>query len=161
MDESGLDENLKPFTDKTWSTVVNAASVRSTLQSDKYAEVTKQILLAKDTDRGCGYHTVCYRLYTAVKRPKTTPKKRKKACVNTRFHSVLPKSNKTGMLKDSCIFCRKARKVIKGINDPKRICQRGDGTEAIYLRAEYSKNDRIKSLVRSGVKLIEKRSRVS
>ena len=156
MDESGLEENLKPFTDKTWSSVINAASVHSTLKSDKYAEVTQEILLAKDTDRGCGYHTVCYRLYTAVKRPKTTSKKSKKACVNTRFHSVLPKSDKKGLLKGSCIFCGKARKVIKGKNEKRRRVQTGDGSDAINLRAEYSKNDRIKILVRSGVKLIEK-----
>ena len=41
-------ENLKLFTDKTWSSIVNAASVRSTLKYDKYSEVTKEIFLAKD-----------------------------------------------------------------------------------------------------------------
>ena len=117
--------------------------MRSTLKSDKCAEATTEILLAKDSDRGRGCHTVCYRLYTVVKRPKTASKKSKKACANTRFHSVFPKSDKNGLLKGSCIFCGKARKDIKG-------------NDALILRAEYSKNGRIESLVRSGVKIIEK-----
>ena len=63
MEESGSGENLKLFTDKTWASAVKAASVRSTLKSDKYSEVTKEIFLAKDSGRGRDYHTVCYRLY--------------------------------------------------------------------------------------------------
>ena len=72
LEESWLGENLKRSTVKTWTSVVNGASVRSTLKSEKCAKVTTQILLAKDIDRGRGCHTVCYRLYTIVKRPKNS-----------------------------------------------------------------------------------------
>ena len=97
--------------------------MRSTQKSDKCAEVTTEILLAKDSDRGRGCHTVCYRLYTVVKRPKTASKKSKKAFANTRFHSVFPKSDKKGLLKGSCKFCGKPRKDIKGNDEKKKVLQ--------------------------------------
>ena len=137
MEESGSGENLKLFTDKTWASAVKAASVRSTLKSDKYAEVTTDILLAKDTYRGRGYHTICNRYYTAVKHPKTTPDKGKKACVNTRCHSVLPKSDKKGMLKGFCIFCGKARYFLKGTDELRSSVETDDGIIWLYSTVSH------------------------
>ena len=87
---------LIEFTDKRWSALICIASLRKKLKSDKHFEATKKILTNKEGCKGYRYHSLCHKNYTAVKRPKSSPKKSKKPCVSTRGQNVLPKSDKGG-----------------------------------------------------------------
>lgn len=103
------------------------------------------------------YHSVCYKNYTAVKRPSTDsqsdppPKK-----AETRNRSSMPSTDAKGLLKGSCIFCSVHRKTLKGKVESLSNCLTTEGCDAITAAAPKSKNDRVKALVASGVDLIAK-----
>ena len=88
-------------------------------------EVTQKVSMSSDNESLIlSYHPSCYKQYTAVKCPKEAlptddELATKKAYIETRRSGVLPKSDHQGLLKGSCIFCRKKRNgraQTKGIN---------------------------------------------
>lgn len=156
--KAGADGNkLKPVSDKTWATLGNAAVLRKNLTSDKFLDATRRISVCT-SQVDLRYHPVCYRHYTAVKRPAASqsPVPQKKVKVETRQSSSLPKSDQQGLLKGTCIFCGKSRKKFKGKEEPRVAVATVSGCQSLSKRAELSSNDRIKSLIRSGVDLIAK-----
>ena len=107
------------------------------------------------------YHPSCYKKYTAVKRPKETlptddEPATKKAYIETRSSGVLPKSDQQVLLKGNCIFCGKSRKRKNEKEDPRLKVSTVAGCESLCQRAINSKNEGIKSLIRSDVDLIVK-----
>ena len=60
------------------------------------------------------------------------------------------------MLKGKCIFCGKGRKKKNGKDELTLKVATIAGCQSLHQRAEFSKNERIKSLVRSGADLIAK-----
>lgn len=161
-----IDNEKKPktFNDQTWATVKNAAASRKRMKSDKYREATSRIA-GGVTGQDRGYHSSCYRVYTAVKRTRTETEEteqqthesvNKKSRTETRRVSLLPKSDEQGLLKGKCIFCGKARKKKKNSEEPRLRISTLDGCQTLADRAKFSRNERIKSLVRTGVDLIAK-----
>lgn len=59
-------------------------------------------------------------------------------------------------MKGSCIFCGKSRKKRNGKEEPRLKVSTVAGCESLCQRVNNSKNERIKSLIRSGVDLIAK-----
>ena len=107
------------------------------------------------------YHPSCHKKYTAVKRSKsastandndvidTPPAKQLK--IQTRNSSVLPKDDE---IKGACFFCGMSRKKMKGKEEARQSVRTMGGCESLRQRAELSTNERVKSLMRSGVDLI-------
>ena len=91
--------------------------MRNNFSTDKYVEVTQKVLMSSDNESLIlSYHPSCYKKYTAVKRPKGAlptddEPATKKAYIETRRSGVIPKSDQRGLLKGSCIFCGKSRKL--------------------------------------------------
>ena len=135
--------------------------MRKRLKNDKYRDVTRNILSTSETNLNILYHPSCHRKYTAVKRScesvspsdENTPKR---LCIETRRCSALPKSDKQGMLKGSCIFCGKSRKKKNRKEEPRCSVAVLSSCDLLKERAINSKNERLKSLMRSGVDLIAK-----
>ena len=154
--------HLRKFSDSTWTTIKHVAALRKNLKSDKYLEVTQTILASSDRESlSIGYHASCHKSYTAVKRAKEdlAPDDEfatKIRCTETRRSSAFPKSDGQGILKGTCIFCSKSRKKKNGKDEPRLKVATIAGCESLYHRAKFSKNEHIKSLVRSGVDLIAK-----
>ena len=118
-------------------------------------------MLSSHHESSLSHHHSCHKNYTAVKRPKEPlppddEPTSKKDCIETRRCSVLPKSDKQGLLKGTCIFCGQSRKKRNGKEEPRMKVATADGCETLSRRVKYSKNERIKSLIRSGVDLIAK-----
>ena len=135
--------------------------MRKKLKADKYFAVTQKVFEASELDPNVSYHPSCHRCYTAVKRPKEPlpPNDEppiKSACVETRRCSVLPKTDQQGLLKGVCIFCGKNRKKRNGKEEPRLKVATLSGCETLRQRAKSTKNERIQSLIRSGVDLIAK-----
>lgn len=150
------DSKLKNL-QKMLSTVKNVAVLRSKLTNDKYERVTLKILNT-DTE-GDLYHPVCYRQYTAVKRPKEDRDRKpeeKKPRSETRSHSSLPQTDKQGILKGKCVFCGKARKKKKGKEESLFAIATKEGCDTLVQRAPLSQNSHFKSLILGGVDLIAK-----
>ena len=155
---------MRKFSNTTWTTIKHAADMRKKFKTDKYVEVTQKILVSSEQETPTlNYHPSCYKCYTAVKRRRETLPSddepavaTKKACIETRRCSVLPKSNQQGLLKGSCIFCGKSRKKRNGKEEPRLKVSTVVGCESLCQRVNKSKNERIKSLIRSGVDLIAK-----
>jgi len=119
------------------------------------------MILASNDESSLRYHPSCQKSYTAVKHPKQAPPANdepaaKKACIETRRCSVLPKSDQQGMLKGTCIFCGKSRKKKNGKEESRVKIATLSGCQSLCERAKSSNNERIKSLIRSGVDLIAK-----
>ena len=153
------DNKLKTLNETTWVAVKKAASLRTSLQSDKYAGVTQILLQCASLDSVMRYHPSCHKCYTAAKRSKSSPPTeapQKKINIETRQSSSLPKSDQQGLLKGTYIFCGKSRKKTHGKEEPRLKIATLSGCQNLCQRAQHSKNDRIKSLVRSGVDLIAK-----
>ncbi len=107
------------------------------------------------------YHPSCHKQYTAVKRPSDVPSESpaaKTSRIETRRYSVIPKSDQQGLLKGKCIFCGMSRKKRSGKEEPRTLISTIEGCNTLAERADSPKckNERIKSLVRSGVDLIAK-----
>ena len=153
---------LRKFSDCTWTKIKHAAALRNNFSTDKYVEVTQKVLMSSDNESLIlSYHLSCYKKYTAVKRPKEAlptddEPTTKKAYIETRRSGLLPKSDQQGLLKRSCIFCGKSRKKRNGKEEPRPKVSTVAGCESLGQRAINSKNERIKSLIRSGVDLIAK-----
>lgn len=131
------------------------------MKSDKYFEVTQKILVNNDYKSDLVHHPHCHKYYTAVKRSKEPLDPddgpiAKNACIETRRCSVMLKSDQQGLLKGTCIFCGKSRKKRKGKEEPRLKVATVDGCQSLYQRVKSSKNERIKSLLRSGIDLIAK-----
>ncbi len=62
------------------------------------------------------------------------------------------------MLKGACIFCGKSRKKRNGKEELMLKVATIAGCQSLHERAKFSKNERNKSLVRSGVDLIAKKA---
>ena len=151
------DNPLKKFVDKSWCTFKTSASCRLLLKSDRYRDVTTEVNLMREMGNKL-YHSKCYKNFTAVKRsPSVSPNDeppQKKA--ETRRSSSMPESDSRGLLKGSCIFCTVVRKTINRKVERLSDCLTKDGCDAIVAAAPRSSNERIKSLVLSGVDLIAK-----
>ncbi|CAB4021739.1 Hypothetical predicted protein, partial [Paramuricea clavata] len=158
-DEKG---HLRKFSDSTWTTIKHVAALCKNLKSDKYLGVTQTILSSTDRESlSIGYHASCHKSYTAVKRAKEDlapddESATKIRCTETRRSSAFPKSDRQGILKGTCIFCSKSRRKKNGKDEPRLKVATIAGCESLYHRAKFSKNEHIKSLVRSGVDLIAK-----
>jgi len=119
-------------------------------------------LVSSDHESTVSYHPFCHKHYTAVKRPKEPlppddEPTAKKASIQTRRCSVLPKSDQQGLLKGTCIFCGKSHKKKNGKEEPRLKIATVAGCESLCHQVKSSKNERInKSLIRSGVDLIAK-----
>ena len=59
-------------------------------------------------------------------------------------------------MKGHCIFCGKSRKKKSGKEEPRLKVATLAGCESLCQRVKYSENERIKSLIRSGIDLIAK-----
>ncbi|KAK3889390.1 hypothetical protein Pcinc_006603 [Petrolisthes cinctipes] len=122
--KSDEDSRLKVFNEKTWTSVKRAATMRKTLKTDKYADITNTML--QDSHESTHhYHPLCYKKYTVVKRSKsasasndidTPPTKQPK--IQTRNSSVLPKDDE---IKGECFFCGINRKKRKGKEEARRM----------------------------------------
>ena len=142
--QKSTDENgkLRSFNDRILATVKNVANMRKKLKTDKYCAVTKKILSSVNPAPACCYHSACHRNYTAVKHPKKSQllddeTASKKPRIGTRCCSALPKSDKQGMLKGTCIFCRKSRKKRNGKEEPRMMIAVPDSCSILAQRAQY------------------------
>ena len=156
---------LKKFNESYWNTAVRVANLRKNLTSDKYRIITQKFLNNSDYEipAGVGYHSSCYRSFTAVKRPRETSPacseqhhESKISRIITRQCDVLPQYNEEGLLKGTCMFCGKARKKKSGKEEPRQKILTFAGCNMLYERAQLSQNERVKSLLTSGVDLIAK-----
>jgi hypothetical protein len=156
------DTKLKTFNETTWATAQNAAKIRKDLASDKYGNATQRILTAQNTtDSPLGYHSSCQKRFTAVKRRKSDElspgvSAEKKTKLDTRQTSSMPKSDGRGLLKSECMFCGKARRKRRGVEEPLLKVATTFGTESLRKRAQHTKNERIRSLLRTEVDLVAK-----
>lgn len=168
------DSKLKTYSETVWATMKKCASQRQALHADKYADVTRRVMSVTAPDT-LQYHPACRKTYTAVKRPRpgdtstecpgtsaspsndaTPPMKKRR--METRSDSSIPKYDEKGMLAGSCLFCGKRRKKKRGKEETLLNIATLNMANSIADRANRSKNDRIKALVRSGVPLIAKES---
>ncbi|XP_030837116.1 uncharacterized protein LOC105437992 [Strongylocentrotus purpuratus] len=147
---------------KTWVTMKRAASQRKLLKSNTYFEATQKIMESTEImDYNCFYHSCCHRKFTAVKRSRDSQQAdeeqpAKRQCIQTRRCSVILKSDQEGLLKGTCIFCGKGRKKKHQREEPRLKIATVGGCETISQRVRYSNNERIRSLIWSGVDLIAK-----
>ena len=137
---------IRMFSNTTWTTIKHVADMRKKFKTDKYVEVTQKILVSSEQETPTlNYHPSCYKCYTAMKRQRETLPSddepavaTKKACIETRRCSVLPKSNQQGLLKGSCIFCGKSRKKRNGKEEPRLKVSTVVGCESLCQRVNKS-----------------------
>lgn len=146
---------MKTFVDKTWGTFKTAAQRQLLLKSDYYKEITTEVNL-KQVMGNTGYHSACYRKYTAVKRPTDLQTLQPSKKPETRVRSSMPPSDRKGILRGSCIFCPVQQKTVNRKVEPLSDCRTKDGCDAIVEAAPRSSNERLKALLTGGVDLIAK-----
>ena len=116
---------------------------------------------SNDQSTSLYHHPSCHKNYTAVKRPKLlTPideePPAKKVSIETRRSSLLPPCDHQGLLRGTCIFCGNSRKKKNGREEQRVKILTVSGCETLVQRAKLSNNERIRSLIRTGVDLIAK-----
>ena len=127
------------------------------MKTDTYKVLTQKAYV--ETLSLAGYHSSCYRSYTATKRiqnPLPADEEEPVSKKVTRSVSELPKSDQQGLLKGACIFCGLSRKKLKGREEQLYKISTLEGSRSLKTQAPFSGNERIKSLMRSGVDLIAK-----
>ena len=151
--EPGTD--LKPAS-VVWTSLKRAAELRLEHSRDKFGSVLVEINSL--TEPGYSkYHSKCHKTFTAVKRrASASPSEPPAKVLETRTTSSLPKTYDRGLLKGSCIFCGKKRKIVNGTEEKLSNCETQNGCEAIFSNARNSNIERISSLARSNVDLIAK-----
>ena len=151
------DTRLKKISDKSSNSMRNEAELRGQM-TDRFQDVTAAINQNKLTNPIPWYHPSCYPSYTAVKRPKSTPSKSplKKSRKETRQSSEVPKSDQLGLLKGTCIFCRRRRKKFRCKKETFLKISTVAGCESLRERSLRSGNEGLETLMRCGVDLIAK-----
>ncbi len=115
-----------PFKDSSWQCVIQAAEYRKKSRSSKYVKVVDA--LGTTYGEGSGYHSVCYKNFTAI------PKERKSDA-----QSALRKSRNTdttdraGIFPEHCIFCKnKVKNVKRKVGQVHEKCVRCEQFSAQY-----------------------------
>ena len=150
------EDNLKVLSEEVWKTIKNKAALRQNMVKDKYYEATNWISKKDTLDSNLHYHPLCRNTYTAVKRKTSKSQTVKEIYIETRSDSNIPKYDKQGLLKGTCVFCGKVRKKICGKEEPRVKIATWSGCHTLSQRANFSTNEHIKSLVWNNVDLIAK-----
>ena len=104
------EENLKVLSEEVWKTIKSKAALRQNMVKDKYYEATNWISQKDTLDSNLHYHPLCRNTYTAVKRKTSKSQTVKEIYIESRSDSNIPKCDKQGLIKETCVFCGKVRK---------------------------------------------------
>ena len=145
------------FNDTTWTAVQKAASIRKTKQyfhSSKFHAVIKA--LPSSPSEADGYHSVCYKNFTAVSC--TTEPKKNTAAKQLRSTSTChATATSQGLFPAACIFCNKSRKRKKNnVDEELGSCETKDGERRIRQAIEMLNDKELLPKI-SGVDLIAKK----
>ena len=147
----GSKGDLKVVKPQTFSSLKEAASIRRQYTSDKFITATRYIVNATDKSEMC-YHSNCLKQFTAVKRKLEI----QSSTTITRSQSDLPQTTERGILDDTCLFCGKKKRKWKGKEETLSACMTLDGSRAIIEIAKARNDERILSLLSTGIDLIAK-----
>ena len=154
---SSQHQQVKVFRSQTIASFLIDAASRRSMKTDKYKVITQKANL--ETLSLAGYHSSCYRIYTATKciqNPSPADEEEPVSKKVTRSVSKLPRSDQQGLLKGACIFYGLSRKKLKGREEQLYKISTLEGSRSLKNQVPFSGNERIKSLMRSGVDLIAK-----
>ena len=113
-------EEVKSFDNETWKRTKTACTTRLHKYSSKskYYQICLQL---KDSYADAdGYHSTCYKNFTAVSGESETSSNNVTVCPQSTFHGVLrsnvhhPSTSSTGVFQRSCLFCGHVQKGAKG-----------------------------------------------
>lgn len=149
------------YSEDKWKRLKNVAALRVNRTSDQYSEATRRIISSTGINySNFAHHTNCHRKYTAVKRPtsdkESSVQVSKKPKIETRKASCMPKSDKHGLLKGVCLFCGKKRRKKRGNEERLSSADTSGGFDRLEQRAKHTTNERVKSLMQSGIDIISK-----
>ena len=124
-------EDIKPFDTHTWQKVVEAKMSRLfKFSSSKYLSICDQ--LPDSYDDSIGYHTACYKNFTAVTKSDTVSEEGSRRDSILRSDSILGKtSTSSGILPKKCIFCNLSRKKVKGKEEKLGNCETREAEKCI------------------------------
>lgn len=150
------------FTDASWNAVQKAASSRKQkrhFHSSKFYGVIQT--LPDKPSSADGYHSICYKNFTAVTSEHVTPKgieKEEPTKKHLRAASEPPPVNAStaGIFPRQCLFCNQVRKRKKGGGEEELgACETKDAAGNIQEAARVLKDDKILAKI-SGVDMIAK-----
>jgi len=132
-------EDVQSFDKVQWVKVQAAATrLRKLLKLSKYSGICET--LPETPSASDGYHNTCYYRFTAIASgtevPATTGKDRK----FLRSQSTQLEVSSSGVLPKVCIFCNKARKKVRGKEQPLTSCEY-DSAEKNTKEAAHVLND--------------------
>lgn len=134
-----MSDQVLPFDSTTWQKVQSIAECRlEEVHQSKYADICRQLLKTPETaSNRVGYHRVCFRNFTALKSGKATETE---SSTHTETQKPLLRSDTgshvssstTGVLKKTCIFCKKENKFVRGRPTEKLgICETNDAGQKL------------------------------
>lgn len=104
---------VKHFTEETWKNFQTAAKERlskSNASISKYYPVC--CILPKEIREDVGYHSLCYKNFTAVKKSEFPTIHGTKRLLRSDVQH--PSTSRSGVFAKECIFCERVRKKVKG-----------------------------------------------
>ena len=97
-------EAVKPLDQAKWERLKSVVNIRKTyLKKTKYDSIVSNF--PEDLNASFGYHSTCYKNFTAVPKPEATPSPSSTPNVNTRSQNSSTGTSSSGVLPPSCIFC--------------------------------------------------------
>lgn len=104
-DQKTLYEEIKSFDSKTWDRVVSIDNYRKSHGGTSKYLATK---LPSSYDDTIGYHSMCYKNFTAISMPPLGPDVRpKERCLRT---NIVAQTSSSGIFRPVCLFCHKVTK---------------------------------------------------
>jgi len=131
-------EDVQPFDEVKWAKVQAAATRRrKLLKLSKYTGICET--LAETPCASDGYHNTCYYRLTAIASETEVPATTSKGHKFPRSQSTQLEES-SGVLPKVCIFCNKARKKVRGKEQPLTSCEY-DAVEKNIKEAVQVSND--------------------
>ena len=130
--------SIKTFNETTWKHVISAKDTRiskpTISTTSKYFDICNN--LPTEYDASVGYHSACYKNFTAVPKievctkPSILPASSEKNHV-LRSDVEVHRTSSSGVLNPVCIFCKKTRKTVKSKIEPLGSCLTEEAEKAI------------------------------
>jgi len=123
---------VKTFNANTWKQVLSARDTRMSKPTDKskYLHICNN--LPAEYDDSIGYHSACYKNFTAVPKTETsTPSTSSEKGHVLRSDVEAQGTTSSGVLNPVCIFCKKERSTVKSKIEPLGSCLTKDAEKSI------------------------------
>ena len=129
-----LKEDVKPFDDRSWFKLMEAKTARQTkLCTSKYTALCEQ--LPDIYDATIGYHSTCYKNFTAFRRIEPTRPESEHRENVLRSDATQGTASSSGIFPNKCIFCNRVRLRVKNKDEKLGICETREAEMSIKAAA--------------------------